>query len=77
MEQAASGIGHNVNVDKTNTCSLIKKEDISTLNASSLKLVDKFMYLGNCYWKWLRHAPSENMDCYRDIIDYMEVWPIY
>ena len=29
MEQAASGIGHNVNVDKTNTCSLIKKEDIS------------------------------------------------
>ena len=47
LEQAAGGIGLYVNADKQSTCVIIKKRDISTLNDCSLKLVDKFMYLGS------------------------------
>ena len=56
LERAAAGIGLNVNADKTEylikeATYLIKEAeyfnqrgDISTLNGSSLKLVDKFIY---------------------------------
>ena len=42
MEQAAAGIGLHVNASKTEYTG-----DISTLDGSSLKLVDKFIYQGN------------------------------
>ena len=42
-----SGIGLHVNVDKTEYMCFNEKGDISTLNSSSLKLVDKFTYLGS------------------------------
>ena len=46
----------------------IKKGDISTLNGSSLKLVDKFIYLGSSVSsaeKWHQYATSESMDHYQ------------
>ena len=49
VERAAASIGLHVNVHKTEyMCFNKKKTDITTLNGSSLKLVDKFPYQGNC-----------------------------
>ena len=42
LERAAAGIGLHVNAHKTEYMS-----DISTLEGTSLKLVDKFTYLGS------------------------------
>ena len=47
MERAAAGIGLHVNVHKTEYMCFNQTGDISTLDRSSLKLVDKFTYLGN------------------------------
>ena len=45
LERAAAGIGLHVNADKTEYMCFNQRGDISTLNVSSLKLVDKFTYL--------------------------------
>ena len=45
LEQTAGGIGLNVNADKTKYMYFTQKGDISTLNSSSLKLVNKFTCL--------------------------------
>ena len=47
LERAASGIGLRVNAHKTEYMCLNQTGDTSTLNGSSLKLVDKFTYLGS------------------------------
>ena len=47
LERAAAGIGHHVNAHKTEYMSCNRTDDISTLDGTSLKLVDKFTYLGN------------------------------
>ena len=47
LEQAAAGIGLHVNTDKTEYMCFNQRGNISTLNGSSLKLVDKFTYLGS------------------------------
>ena len=47
LEQTAAGIGLHVNVHKTEYMSFNQRGDISTLNGSSLKVVDKFTYLGS------------------------------
>ena len=47
LEWAAGGISILVNADKTEYMCFIQKGGISTLNSSSLKLVDKFTYLGS------------------------------
>ena len=47
LERAAAGIGLHVNAHKTEYMCFNQRGDISTLNGSSLKLVDKFTYLGN------------------------------
>ena len=47
MERAATGFGLSVNTDKTEYMCFNQRGDISTLNGSSLKLVDKFTYLGS------------------------------
>ena len=47
LEWAASGIGLQVNTDKTKYMCFNQKSDISTLNGGPLKLVDKFTYLGS------------------------------
>ena len=46
LEWAAAGIGLHVNADKTECMCFNQRGDISTLNGSSLKLVDKSTYLG-------------------------------
>ena len=47
LEQATAGIGLHVNAHKTEYMCFNQTGDISTLNGSSLKLVDKFTYLGS------------------------------
>ena len=47
LEQAVAGIGPHVNVHKTEYMCFNQTGDISTLDGSSLKLVDKFTYQGN------------------------------
>ena len=45
LERAAAGIGLHVNADKTEYMCFNRRDDISILDGSSLKLVDKFTYL--------------------------------
>ena len=47
QEQASTGIDLHVNAHKTEYMYFNQTGDISTLNSSSLKLVDKFTYLGS------------------------------
>ena len=47
LEWAAAGIGLHVNAYKTEFMCFNQKGDISTLEGTSLKLVDKFTYLGS------------------------------
>ena len=47
LELSAAGIGLHVNADKMENICFNTRGDISTLNSSSLKLVDKFTYLGS------------------------------
>ena len=47
LEWAAAGIGLHVNAHKTEYMYFNQRGDVSTLNGSSLKLVDKFTYLGS------------------------------
>ena len=47
LEWAAAGIGLHVNAHKTEYMSYNQTGDISTLDEASLKLVDKFTYLGS------------------------------
>ena len=47
LEGAATSIGLDVNAHKTEYICFNQWRDISTLNGSSLKLVDKFTYLGS------------------------------
>ena len=47
LKRAAASIGLHVNVHKTEYTCFTQTGDISTLNGSSLRLVDKFTYLGS------------------------------
>ena len=47
LEQVSTGIGLHVNVHKTEYMCFNQTGDISNLNDTSLKLVDKFTYLGS------------------------------
>ena len=47
LERAAAGIGLHVNAHKTESRGFNQKGDISSLDGTSLKLVDKFNYLGS------------------------------
>ena len=47
LERAGAGIGLHVNTHKMEYMCFNQRGDISTLNDSSLKLVDKFTYLGS------------------------------
>ena len=47
LERAAAGIGLHVNADKTEYMCFNQRGDISALNGSSLKQVDKFTILGS------------------------------
>ena len=47
QERAAAGIGLQVNAYKTEYMCFNQRGDISTLNGSSLELVDRFTYIGS------------------------------
>ena len=47
LERAAASIGRHVNAHKTEYMCFNQSDDISTLDGSLLKLVDKFTYLGS------------------------------
>ena len=47
LERAAGGIGLHANTDKTEYVCLNQIVTISTLNSCSLKIVEKFLYLGS------------------------------
>ena len=47
LERAAAGIGFHVNAHKTEYMCYNQTGDISTLDVTSLRLVDKFTYLGS------------------------------
>ena len=47
LERAVASIGLHVNTHKTEYMCFNQRDDISTLNGSSLKLVDKFTYIGS------------------------------
>ena len=47
LEQGAAGIGLQVKAHKTEYMCFNQTGDITTLDGSSLKLVDKFTYLGS------------------------------
>ena len=47
LERAAAGIGLHANANKTEYMCYNQTGDISTLDRTSLKLVDKFTYLGS------------------------------
>ena len=47
LERATAGIGFHVNAHKTEYICFNQASDLSTLDGSSLKLVDKFTYLGS------------------------------
>ena len=67
LEQAAAGIGLHVNVDKTEYMCFNQRGSISTLNGSSLKLVNKFTYVGSSVSSTEKdqHATTKSMDNYR------------
>ena len=47
LERAVTGIGHHVNTHKTEYMCFNQTDDFSALNSNTLKLVDKFTYLGS------------------------------
>ena len=62
LGRAAAGIGPHVNAHKTEYMCFNQAGDISTLDGTSLKLVDKFTYLGSSVSsneKKNRHAANE------------------
>ena len=66
LERAAAGIGLHVNEHKTEYMCFNQAGDISTLDETSLKLIDKFTYLGSSVssTERPRHAANEGMDSY-------------
>ena len=74
LEQATAGIGFHVNAHKTEYMCFNQTGNISTLEGTSLKLVDKFTYLGSSVSStkkdintWLTKAWTA--------IDHMEIQP--
>ena len=66
LERAAAGIGLHVNAHKTEYMCFNQTGDISTLERTSLKLVDRLTNLGSSVnQKRHRHAANEGMDSYR------------
>ena len=68
LERAAASIGLHVNAHKTEYMCYNQTGDISTLEGTPLKLVDKFTYLGSrrrINRKGHRHEVNESMDSYQ------------
>ena len=78
LERATAVIASHVNAQKTEYMRFNQTADITTLNGSSLKLVDKFhLPRKQCLINPNRrqHAINKGMDKYREAIGHMEVRP--
>ena len=83
LQWAAVGVSLHVNAHKTECMCFNQTGNISTLGGSSLKLADKFTYLGSSVLSTEKdiNTTSKGMDSYRYAISHMEVrpdllWPI-
>ena len=74
LERAAAGIRLHVNVYKTEIMCSNQTGDISTLNGSSLKLVDKFTYLGSSVSSTEAGIDTRLSIGYRSYVS--QTWPI-
>ncbi len=74
MERAAAGIGFHVNAHKTEYMRINQTGDISTLDVSSLKLVDKFTYLGSSVLSTVKDIDTRLTKAWT-AIDNMEIRP--
>ena len=78
FERAAASIGLHVNAHKTEYMCYNQTGDISTLEGTPLKLVDKFTLprkQRRINRKRKRNEVNESMDSYQQAIDYMEIRP--
>ena len=74
LEQAAIGIGLHVNAHKTEYMCYNQTGDISILDGTSLKLVDKFTYLGSSVSSTEKDINTRLMKAWTTI-DHMEIRP--
>ena len=78
LEQATAGFGLHVNAHKTEYVCFNQTGDISTLDRTSLKLVDKFTYLRSSVSSTEKDINTQLMKAwhsYWQAIDHMEVRP--
>ena len=74
LERAAAGIGLHVNAHKTEFMSFNQKGDISTLDGTSLKLVDKFTYLGSSVSSTEKDIDTRLMKAWKAIDRLSIIW---
>ena len=72
LERAAAGIGLHVNAHKTEYMCYYPTGNISTLDGTSLKLVDKFTYLGSSVSSTKKDIDTRLMNAWT-AIDHMEI----
>ena len=74
LEGAAAGIGLHVNAHKTEFMCFNQKGDISTLDGTSLKLVDKFTYLGSSVSSIEKHIDTRLTKAWKAIDRLSIIW---
>ena len=74
LERAAIGIGLHVNAHKTEYMCYNQTGDISTLDATPLKLVDKFTYLGSSVWSTEKDIDTRLTKVWTDINRLSIIW---
>ena len=74
LERAAAGIGLHVNPHKTEYMCYNQTGDISTLDGTSLKLVDKFTYLGSSVSSTAKDIDTRLMKAWTTIDSLSIIW---
>ena len=74
LEQAATGIGLHVNAHKTEYTCYNQTGDISTLNGTSLKLGNKFTYLGSSVSSTKKDIDTRLMKAWTAIDKLLIIW---
>ena len=74
LEQAAAGIGLHVNAHKTEYMCFNQAGDISTLDRTSLKLIDKFTYLGSSVSSTKKDIDMRLMKAWTAIDKLLIIW---
>ena len=74
LEQAATGTGLHVNANKTEYMLFNQTADISTLDGSTLKLVDKFTCLGSSVSSTKKYIDMRIMKAWTAIDKLLVIW---